>query len=173
LNVDLVVLSTGVEARADTAHVASQFSIQVSSDGFLMEAHPKLRPVDSLTDGVFIAGVAQGPKDIPDAVAQAKAAASSAANLMARGEVEVDPYYASINPLLCGGCHSCIDQCPFGAISFNESLKIAEINSILCKGCGTCVTTCPVGAIDQNHFSTIQLMAIIRDVLGDAGKLQG
>ena len=160
-----------MEARADTSKIANLFSIQVSSDGFLMEAHPKLRPVDSLTDGVFIAGMVQGPKDIPDTVAQAKAAASSAANLMAKGEIEVDPYYAMVNPSLCGGCHSCIEQCPFGAISFNEDLKVAEINKIICKGCGTCVATCPIGAIDQNHFSTKQLFAILESVLGEPGKI--
>ncbi|UYP43902.1 H(2):CoB-CoM heterodisulfide,ferredoxin reductase subunit A [Candidatus Lokiarchaeum ossiferum] len=166
INADLVVLSTGVESRSDTKNITSLLSIQQSTDGFLMEAHPKLRPVDSLTDGIFIAGVAQGPKDIPDAVSQAKGAAAGAAVLMAKGEVEVDPYYSIVQNGLCSGCRSCIGQCPYGAITFDESIGKAKINSIKCKGCGTCVSTCPSNAILQNHFTTKQLMAIIKGVLG-------
>ncbi len=167
LDVDLVVLSNGVECQSDTSKLAALLSIQQTRDGFFMEAHPKLRPVDSLTDGIFIAGMAQGPKDIPDVVSQAKAAAASAANLMAKGEVAVDPYFSVINPALCSGCRSCLDQCPFGAISFDEVEHIAHINSVICKGCGTCVATCPSNAITQNHFTSIQMLGIIRGVLGD------
>jgi heterodisulfide reductase subunit A2 len=165
LNVDMVVLSTGVEARPETPKMAAMLSVQLSNDGFLMEAHPKLRPIDSLTDGIFMAGMVQGPKDIPDVVSQAKAAAAGAANLMAKGEVEVDPYYSIVNPALCAGCRSCLDQCPFGAISYNEKYHVAEINEILCKGCGTCVATCPSNAITQNHFTSKQIMAIIKDAV--------
>ena len=99
----MFVLSCGLEAKADANKVASLLSIQRSADGFFMEAHPKLRPVDTLTDGIFIAGVAQGPKDIPDAVSQAKGAASSAAALMAQGEVEIEPYYSVVVDHLCSG----------------------------------------------------------------------
>ena len=112
-------------------------------------------------------GAAQGPKDIPDAVAQAKAAASSAASLMAQKEIEVEPYFSFVQNGLCSGCRSCIEQCPFGAITFNTSINKAEINSIKCKGCGTCVSTCPSNAIIQNHFSKVQLMAMIKAVLGE------
>jgi len=167
MSVDLVVLSEGLEARSDAGKVGALLGIQKSADGFMMEAHPKLRPVESLTEGVFIAGTAQGPKDIPDSVAQAKGAASGAAVLMAQGEIEVEPYFAVIQPHLCSGCRSCIEQCPFGAISFDEERHVAKINSIKCKGCGTCVATCPDNAIYQNHFTTEQLMAIIRGVLGE------
>ncbi|MHA1777070.1 MAG: FAD-dependent oxidoreductase [Promethearchaeota archaeon] len=166
LNVDMVVLSIGLEITQDSDQIASLLAIQKSSDGFFMEAHPKLRPVDSLTDGIFIAGTAQGPKDIPDAVSQAKGAAAGAAILMAKGEVEVDPYFSIVQPGLCSGCRSCINQCPFGAITFDQVLNIANINPIKCKGCGTCVSTCPSEAIMQNHFTTKQLMAIIQGVLG-------
>ncbi len=167
LDVDLVVLSTGVKAKADTAEVAAKLSIQQSDDKFLMEAHPKLRPVDSLTDGIFIAGMAQGPKDIPDAVGQAKGAAASAAKLMSRGTIEVDPYFAVVMPELCSGCRGCINQCPFGAISFDDRRNVAIINSVKCKGCGTCVATCGSNAIYQNHFTKKQLMDEIRFVLDD------
>ncbi|MCF2140334.1 MAG: CoB--CoM heterodisulfide reductase iron-sulfur subunit A family protein [Candidatus Lokiarchaeota archaeon] len=167
INVDMVVLSIGLETTHDSGKIASMLAIQKSTDGFFMEAHPKLRPVDSLTDGIFIAGVAQGPKDIPDAVSQAKGAAAGAAILMAKGEVEVEPYFSIVQPALCSGCRSCINQCPFGAITFDEILQIAHINPIKCKGCGTCASTCPSNAILQNHFTTKQLMAIIDGVLGD------
>lgn len=165
ITVDMVVLSIGLEARKGADKLGALLTIQRSADGFFLEAHPKLRPVDSLTDGIFIGGVAQGPKDIPDAVAQAKAAAASAASLMAQGEVEVNPYYSIVNPNLCSGCRSCIEQCPFGAISFDEVVGRAEINPIKCKGCGTCASTCPSQAISQNHFKREQLMAEIRAVL--------
>jgi heterodisulfide reductase subunit A len=165
ITVDMVVLSVGLEAKPDAGELAAKLSIQRTADGFFMEAHPKLRPVDCLTDGIFIAGVAQGPKDIPDAVSQAKGAASGAAILMAQGEVEVEPYYSIVNPALCSGCRSCINQCPYGAISFDLTKKIAVINSILCKGCGTCAGTCPSEAIIQNHFNDEQLVAIIKDAL--------
>ena len=161
LTVDLFILSIGLEAVADADKISSLLSVQRSEDGFFMEAHPKLRPVDTLTDGIFIAGVAQGPKDIPDTVAQAKGAASSAAALMAQGEVEIEPYYAVVLDHLCSGCRTCQSLCPFGAIDFDEFKKIAVVNSALCKGCGTCVSACPSGAMVQNHFTSIQLDSII------------
>jgi heterodisulfide reductase subunit A2 len=165
LNVDMIVLSVGMESKVDAGAIASKLSVQLSSDGFYMEAHPKLKPVDCLTDGIFVAGAAQGPKDIPDAVAQAKGAASGAAILMAEGEVEVEPYFSVVQNSLCSGCRSCINQCPYGAITFDTVLNVARINPALCAGCGTCVSTCPSQAIIQNHFSSEQLMSIIKFVL--------
>jgi heterodisulfide reductase subunit A len=161
LEVDMFVLSCGLEAKADADDIASLLSIQRSADGFFMEAHPKLRPVDTLTDGIFVAGVAQGPKDIPDTVAQAKGAASSAAALMAQGEVEIEPYFSVVIDHLCSGCRTCQSLCPFGAIDFDEFKKIAVVNPALCKGCGTCVSACPSGAMIQNHFANVQLNSII------------
>jgi heterodisulfide reductase subunit A len=161
LEVELFVLSCGLEAKADADEVSSLLNVQKTADGFFMEAHPKLRPVDTLTDGIFIAGVAQGPKDIPDTVAQAKGAASSAAVLMAQGEVEIEPYYSVVIEHLCSGCRSCQSLCPFNAIDFDEFKKIAVVNPALCKGCGTCVSACPSGAMIQNHFANFQLNSII------------
>jgi heterodisulfide reductase subunit A len=165
LEVDMFVLSCGLEARADSDKISSLLSIQRSADGFFMEAHPKLKPVDTLTDGIFVAGVAQGPKDIPDTVAQAKGAASSAAALMAQGEVEIEPYYSVVLEHLCSGCRSCQSLCPFGAIDFDEFKKVAVVNPALCKGCGTCVSACPSGAMVQNHFANFQLDSIINVAL--------
>ncbi|MHA1844707.1 MAG: 4Fe-4S binding protein [Promethearchaeota archaeon] len=161
LKVDMLILSCGLVPRANSDEIASLLSIQKSGDGFFMEAHPKLRPVDTLTDGIFVAGVAQGPKDIPDTVAQAKGAASSAAALMAQGEVEIEPYYSIVLEHLCSGCKTCQSLCPFGAIDFDEFKKVAKVNPALCKGCGTCVAACPSGAMLQNHFATYQLNSII------------
>ena len=117
----MLVLSVGLEPRCDAEDIARLANVQRTADGFLMEAHPKLRPVDTLTDGVFVAGTVQGPKDIPDSVAQAKGAASSAMTLMAQGEVEIEPFYSKILSYKCAGCKSCIGLCAFSAISFNES----------------------------------------------------
>lgn len=169
----MLVLSCGLEPRSDADSITSLLRIQRSSDGFFMEAHPKLRPVDTLTEGIFIAGVAQGPKDIPDAVAQAKGAASSAATLMARGEVEIEPYYARVLSFKCAGCKSCISLCAFNAISFNNFEKVAEINEILCKGCGTCVAACPSDAIVQNHFGDTQILPMIETAIPKKSKVGG
>jgi len=167
LEVDMVVLSIGLEPRADIDDIARIFNVTATKteDGFLMEAHPKLRPVDTLTEGIFVAGNVVGPKDIPDTVAQAKAAASSASTLMSQGEVEIIPYYATVIDHKCAGCKSCIGLCPFKAITFNEIESVAEINDILCKGCGTCVAACPSKAIVQNHFDDAQILPMIETAI--------
>lgn len=164
-DVDMVVLSVGLRSKQGTDKLSALLTVQRSADGFFLEAHPKLRPVDALTDGIFIGGVAQGPKDIPDSVAQANAAAARAASLMAQGEIEVEPYFCVVNPNVCSGCRSCLNLCPYNAISFNEELFVAEINPIKCKGCGTCGAACPSNAISQNHFQSDQLLSEIKAVL--------
>ena len=170
---DLVVLSVGLEHSAGSDELRQTLGLSRSADGFYMEAHPKLRPVDTLTDGVYIAGVAQGPKDIPDSVAQGSAAASRAAIPMAKGEVEIEPIIASNDEAVCGACQVCVELCPFDAISIATGVggkEFAQINSALCKGCGTCVGACPSGAMNQQHFKTEQIMAQISAALEDLGK---
>ena len=166
---DLVVLSVGLEDPHGANELRQTLGISKSADGFYMEAHPKLRPVDTLTDGVYIAGVAQGPKDIPDSVAQGSAAAGRAAIPMAQGKVAIEPITATSDESICGACEVCVELCPFSAISIvgDEGHKHAEINVALCKGCGTCVGACPSGAMDQNHFKTDQIMAQIDAALED------
>jgi heterodisulfide reductase subunit A len=164
MSVDLFVLSTGLEPRADAEMITQLLRIQRSSDGFFLEAHPKLRPVDTLTEGIFIAGVAQGPKDIPDSVGQAKGAAASAIRLMAQGEVEIEPYFAIIRPERCIGCGMCVDNCAYGAIELIDDRrfgKIASVNEALCKGCGACSGNCRCAAIDVKGFSGEQIYSII------------
>ena len=169
---DLVVLSVGLEPPKGSNELRQTLGLSRTSDGFYMEAHPKLRPVDTLTDGVYIAGVAQGPKDIPDAVAQGSAAASRASIPMAKGEVEIEPITADTDTTVCGACEVCVELCPFGAVSIEGegADKHAAINVALCKGCGTCVGACPSGAMNQNHFKTEQIMAQISAALEDVAK---
>nr|MDO8078246.1 CoB--CoM heterodisulfide reductase iron-sulfur subunit A family protein [Candidatus Freyarchaeota archaeon] len=164
LEVDMVVLASAVVPRKDADEIQKLFRLSRSADGFLLEAHPKLRPVDTLTDGVFVCGMAQGPKDIPDAVAQGKGAAAAAVALMGMGEVEIEPFFSVVDEELCSGCKVCQDICPYGAISMTEEGK-STINSILCKGCGACAAACPSGAIDIQHFRFDQVLAEIEAAL--------
>jgi heterodisulfide reductase subunit A len=163
-DVDLVVLSTGVVAPESSKKVAHVLNLSLSPDGFLLEAHPKLRPVDSFNDGIFVAGMAQGPKDIPDTVAQAKAAAAGAMALMGKGKINVEPYYSVVDEDKCAGCQVCISVCPYNAISLNER-GFAEVNPALCKGCGTCTSTCASGAISSQHYTDGQIAAMITEYL--------
>lgn len=163
--VDMVVLSTGLEAREDASEVRRMFNMSCSSEGWFLERHPKLAPVSTFTDGVFIAGCAQGPKDIPDSVAQAGAAAAEAMALIDKGAVELEAYTAAITEELCSGCQICVPLCPFSAIEFNKDKKVSQLNEALCKGCGTCVAACPSHAAQQHHFTDAQIMAEIEGVL--------
>jgi heterodisulfide reductase subunit A len=162
-DVDMVVLSTAIEAPHDSDRVASLFGLSRSEDGFFAEAHPKMRPVETNTDGVFLAGAAQGPRDVPDTVAHAGAAASMTLALLDKGEVTISPTTARVVTERCVGCGDCILVCPYTAISRIEGK--AEVNSALCKGCGTCVATCPAGAIEALHFTDEQIVAQIEGVL--------
>jgi heterodisulfide reductase subunit A len=163
--VDMVVLSTGLEPRADAGETAKMFSLSRSADGFFLEKHPKLDPVATMTDGVFIAGCCQGPKDIPDTVAQASAAAARVLSMISKGKVEIEAAISVVDEEACSGCKTCIDLCPYGAITFDEEKKLASINEALCKGCGTCTAACPSGAIVSKHFTTEQILAQVEGVL--------
>ena len=165
LPVDMVVMSTALEPRADAEKVARTFSLSRKADGFFLEKHPKLDPIATTTDGVFIAGCCQGPKDIPDTVAQASAAAARVLSMISKGHVEIESAIANIDEELCSGCKICIDLCPYQAITFVEEKKIAQVNEALCKGCGTCAAACPAGAITGRHFTTEEIMAEIEGVL--------
>ncbi len=163
--VDMVVLSTALEPRADASEVARLFSISRSKDGFFLEKHPKLDPVATTTDGILIAGCCQGPKDVPDTVAQASAAAARVLAMINKGSVEIESATSVIDEDLCCGCKTCISLCPYTAISFDEKKKVSVINEALCKGCGTCAAACPSGAITSRHFTTEQIMAQIEGAM--------
>jgi heterodisulfide reductase subunit A len=162
--VDMVVLSTGLEPRADAGDVRRLFNIGCSREGFFLERHPKLAPVSTFADGIFMAGCCQGPKDIPDTVAQSGAAAAQALALIDAGEVELEPNTAYVLEDACSGCKTCIPMCPYQAISLVEQTR-AHINEVLCKGCGTCVAACPSGSIRQNLFEDEEIFEEIEGLL--------
>ncbi len=157
LEVDMVVLSNGLEPFQGAAELCRTLGIQRSADGFLLEAHPKLRPVETITDGIFICGAAQGPKDIPDSVAQAKGAASSALTMVTAGRVTLEPYTAVVNEDLCARCRCCETACPYGALKMVED--VIKVTETQCKGCGTCAVACPNNAIAPQHFTNSQINA--------------
>ena len=167
IDADLVVLATGIIPREDTKELSRILNINQSADGFLLEAHPKLRPVDTFTDGIFLAGCCQSPKDIPDTVAQASGAAVRAAEPLAQGKVEVEAISATINEDVCGGCRMCEDLCAYSALEFDNTKKVMTINEIMCKGCGSCASACPTGAISMRHFNVRQIIAQIGGIAGE------
>jgi heterodisulfide reductase subunit A len=162
---DMVILSAGLEPRHDAKETAKLFGISCSSAGWYIEKHPKLDPVATLTEGIFLAGVAQGPKDIPACVAQGAAAAARVLGRIEQKEIELEPIRATVDADKCSGCRICNDLCPFTAISFHEDTMVSEINPALCQGCGTCVAACPAGAISGTGFSDKQVMAQLYGLL--------
>jgi heterodisulfide reductase subunit A len=156
---DLVVLATGLVPRGDAESISALLKLPRSEDGFFMELHPKLRPVDTTTDGIFLAGCCQAPKDIADTVAQAKAAASSALIPLCLGKVRVESVTCAVDPLLCSGCGLCQEACVFGALRLDERTGVMTANQVLCKGCGACAMACPSGAIVLRHFTPEQILA--------------
>ncbi len=163
--VDMVILCNAMEPRKDADQVRKLFSISKSPDGFFLERHPKLDPTSTTTDGVYIAGCAQGPKDIPDTVAQAGSAAARILSLISKGEVEIDPVRATVQEEYCSGCRICNNLCPYGAIEFLEEKKVSHVNEALCKGCGTCVAACPSSAMTGQGFTDAQILAELDGLL--------
>ncbi len=165
--VDMVVLAVGLEPQADAQAVRRLFNMSCGGEGFFLERHPKLAPVNTFTEGVFLAGCCQGPKDIPDTVAQAGAAAAEALVLLDRGYLEQEPNTAFVLED-CSGCKSCLPLCPYRAITIAPETERAVINEALCKGCGTCVASCPSGSIGQNLFTDQELFSEIEGLLAPA-----
>lgn len=163
--VDMVVLSAGLEPRADHKEVAKIFGLSCSSDGWMIERHPKLDPVATMTEGIFIAGCVQGPKDIPASVAQGAAAAARVMGKIQQREIALEPVRATVDQDKCSGCRICNNLCPFNAILFHMDRMVSEINPALCQGCGTCVAACPAGAISGTGFSDEQILAQIDGLL--------
>lgn len=153
---DLVVLAVAMESSKDAKKLANILNISTDKTGFFKEVHPKLKPVGTDSDGIFIAGACQGPKEIPDAISQGKAAASAAASLMSKGEIEIEPLFAQIIEDLCAKCRTCESLCTYKAIKYGEDGKM-EVDIALCKGCGVCGAACPSGAIKSNHYTNRQI----------------
>jgi len=159
--VDMTILSIGLEPRKDSKIIQRLLTLSRTQDGFFMEAHPKLRPVDAATGGIFFGGCAEGPKDIKDSVTQASAAAARSGILMAKGKVTVEAITPIFDPEKCKACGLCVKVCPYNAIILNEELKRIEIIEAACRGCGTCAAECPLGALTQAHFTDEQIFAQI------------
>jgi heterodisulfide reductase subunit A len=162
---DMVVLSTGLEAHESLPDIAGLCSVSIGKDGFVIEKHPKLGPVATATDGVFIAGACQSPKDIPDTVAQASAASSAVLSMITREKIEIESATASVDEDKCSGCKLCNTLCPYLAIKFDEEKGVSVVNEALCKGCGTCAAGCPSNAISAKHFEDRQIFAEIEGIL--------
>ena len=166
---DMVVLAAAIEPEAGVRRIATMLTASIDNNNFLTEAHAKLRPVESPTAGIFLSGVCQGPKDIPETVSQAGAAAVKAIGLLAKDKLMTNPCTALPDQTLCNGCSQCANVCPYGAISYvdkeimdkgvRETRRVAEVNSALCQGCGACTVTCPSGAMDLQGFSNRQIIA--------------
>jgi Heterodisulfide reductase, subunit A and related polyferredoxins len=163
LDVDMVVLATAVQPTTGVDTVRKMFGVSNSMDGWMLEAHPKLNPCGTTTAGVYLAGVCQGPKDIPDTVAQAEGAASAASIPIHMGAVELEPYFAMCIEEKCAGCGMCVNLCPYSALALVEKdgRKVMQVTEAKCKGCGTCGGFCPGGAIWMQHFATPQIVAQI------------
>ncbi|MGD8739808.1 MAG: 4Fe-4S binding protein, partial [Desulfobacterales bacterium] len=164
VSADILCLATGIESNHDL-ELARKFKVPLDSDGWLLEAHQKLRPVDFANDGIFVCGMAHYPKPIEESIAQARAAASRALTVLALDSIKVGGVVSYIQPELCSGCLGCIEVCPFGAIVFDADHKIAEVNAALCKGCGACAAACPSEAPILRGFNNEQLYAQIKGAL--------
>ena len=143
------------------------FKVPLNHEGFFLEAHMKLRPVDFATEGVFVAGLAHYPKPLDEAIAQAKAAAARAAVVLSQESIKAGGVVASIDPALCSGCQACVGVCPFGAIGYKEPEDVCEVNQALCKGCGTCAANCPSECITLLGFSHKQIYTQIDQALAE------
>ncbi len=162
---DLVVLATPMAPASDAADLGQRLHVSTDSNGFFTEAHAKLRPVETLTAGVYLAGTAQGPKDIPETVAQASGAAAKVLQLFSHDQMTVSPLVATVTAEICAGCGACVPACPYGARALNPLWHIASVNASLCQGCGACVTACPNKASQVHNWRPDQILAMLDEVL--------
>ncbi len=170
IEADMVVLAAAIKPDDSARSVATMLTASMDTNDFFTEAHAKLRPVESPTSGVFLSGACQGPKDIPETVAQASAAAAKVIGLLAKDSLTCNPCVASSNEMLCNGCSSCEKVCPYGAITYSDKefrgpnrttliRRVASVNPAVCQGCGACTVACPSGAMDLSGFTNKQIMA--------------
>jgi len=168
-HLDMLVLAVGMKPASSTRRLQEMLGLQLHPDGFFLEAHPKLLPVDAATRGIFFAGCAEGPKDIKESVTQASAAAGRAIRLMHKGEIISDPITAEVVSELCKSCGKCMEVCPYNAIAVDTKEKTpAVVNGAACAGCGTCAAECPFDAITINHYTDGQIINQVATLLDDA-----
>jgi len=165
INADLVVLSTGVIASEDGEELAQMLKVPLNEDGFFLEAHVKLRPVDFATEGIFLCGLAHYPKFIEESISQANAAISRACTILAKDKILAEGTVVSVNEDRCNGCGICEAVCIYNAIEIDKEKRVAKVNEALCKGCGTCTGACPSGAINQRGFKREQILAMTKAAL--------
>ncbi len=168
---DLVILMVGLEAQDDAKELARSVGISMCGNSFFMEKHPKLDPVATTTSGVYVVGNCQAPKEIPDAISQAKAATARIMATIKQGKVEVEVITAEVNEDICCGCKTCIQVCPYTAITFDEDNNVSVVNEAICKGCGTCGSACPTGAIRSRHFTDNQILSQIKGLMSKSLEL--
>jgi heterodisulfide reductase subunit A len=173
IRADMVVLATAMEPSHGVQELVSKLKLGCTGDGWVREVHPKLRPVESVTPGFFLAGCAQGPKDIPETVAQASAAASKVMALLSHDELVHEPIVAQVDEDLCSGCRLCIAQCPYNARIWNETRRVATVNALMCEGCGTCAAGCPSGATRQDGFTDEQIIGAVKAMLSVQRRVVG
>lgn len=165
-DLDMLVLAVGMKPASSTQRLQEMLGLQLTPDGFFLEAHPKLLPVDAATRGIFYAGCAEGPKDIKDSVTQGSAAASRAIRLMHKGEISSEPITSMIMEEHCVSCGKCAEVCPYNAIEVDVKKKTpAKVNTAACAGCGTCAAECKFGAIVMNHFTDEQILSQVDTLL--------
>jgi len=160
IDTDIITLASAVVPRDDNGVFSKFFKVSINQDGFFMEAHAKLRPVDFASAGIFVCGLAHGPKAIDEAISQAKAAASRATTILVKDEVMAEGIVSSVNEDLCAGCGICVALCPYTAIELDRETRVAKVNEVLCQGCGTCAAACPSGAAQQRGFTREQLLSM-------------
>jgi heterodisulfide reductase subunit A len=163
LELDMMVLSVGAVSPESTEKIRQILKVSRAADGFMMEAHPKLKPVDTTLDGIFIGGMTQGPKDIPYSISQGSACAARATRFLAQGKALTEGITIAVDEDICVRCEVCVPMCPFQALKMDDDGKL-EIITALCKGCGTCAVACPSGALQQSHYKNNQILAQVREV---------
>jgi len=162
---DIVVLSAATVPNPDNKRIAEMLKVPLNKDGYFLEAHMKLRPVDFATEGVFLCGMAHSPKYIDESISQASGAVARAATILSKKTLEAEGAIAYINENLCITCGRCMEVCPYSAIERNEQSEV-KVLEVLCKGCGNCAVTCPTGAITMQHFTNKQIQAMIEAIVG-------
>jgi heterodisulfide reductase subunit A len=165
IDADIVVLSAATVPPPEVRELAMLYKVPVNEDGFFLEAHVKLRPVDFATDGVFVCGLAHAPKSLEESIAQAKAAASRATTVLVKDVLIGEGIVCSVNEEVCSGCGICEVLCPYGAIAVDREKRVAVVNEALCKGCGTCAAACPSGAAQQRGFTRSEISAMLSAAL--------